>query len=124
MRTMKNHLMLKLAIACCVTFSSVKAQTVNDVKLSDLKEDYLEVTHYRQLLSDKTFIAVDYGQKKDVNNFREAVVRDDKGKYQEYGSVIDFVNKMKPYGYELFQVYVIVSGEDSRPMYVLKRKAN
>lgn len=120
---LKQQLMLKLAIAFCVTFSTVKAQTVNDVKLSDLKEDYLEVTQYRQLLSEKTFIAVDYGQKKDANNFREAVVRNEKGKYQEYNSVIDFVNKMKPYGYELFQVYVVVSGEDSKPTYVLKRKS-
>jgi hypothetical protein len=115
--------MLKLVIACCVTFSSVKAQTVNDVKLSDLKEDYLEVTEYKQFLSEKTFVAVDYGQKKEANNFREAVVRNEKGKYQEYNSVIDFVNKMKLYSYELFQVYVLVSGTDSKPTYVLKRKA-
>lgn len=117
-----KKLILLLAIAGCMTIVKAKAQTVNDVKLSDLKEEYIEVTEYRRLMGDKTFIAVDYGQKKDANNFREMVVRDDKGKYLEYNSVIDFVNKMKPNGYELFQVYTLGNNEASFPKYVLKRK--
>lgn len=119
-----KRLILLLAITSCFGLSKVKAQTINDVKLSDLKEEYLEATEYRQLLSEKTFIALDYGQKKDANNFRETVVRDEKGKYLEYNSVIDFVNKMKPYGYELFQVYTLGNSEKSWPKYVLKKKSN
>lgn len=111
-----------LAIAGSMTIVSAKAQAVNDVKLSDLKEEYIEVTEYRRLLGEKTFISVDYGQKRDVNNFREVVVRDDKGKYLEYNSVIDFINKMKPNGYELFQVYTLGNGDASFPRYILKRK--
>lgn len=117
-----KKLILLLAIAGCITSVGAKAQTVNNVKLSDLKEEYIEVTEYRKLMGEKTFIAVEYGQKKDVNNFREVVVRDDKGKYLAYNSVIDFVNKMKPNGCELFQVYTLGNNDASFPRYVLKRK--
>ena len=119
---MKAQLILRLAIVSCLAFTSVKAQIVDGVKLSDLKEPYLEVSEYRRLLGNKTFIALDYGQKKDENGFQEVVVRDEKGKYLEYNSVIDFVNKMKPYGYELFQAYS-VSSENSWPRYILKKKS-
>jgi len=36
---------------------------------------------------------------------------------------MDFLNKVKSYGYELFQVFSEQTGADSsRPVYVLKRK--
>ena len=117
-----KKVILILAIASAAAIQTIKAQTVNDVKLSDLKEEYIEVTEYRRLIGDETFIALDYGQKKDENRFREVVVRDEKGKYKEYNSVIDFVNKMKPNGYELFQVYTINSAERTFPKYILKRR--
>lgn len=119
-----KRLILVLAIASYFGLSNVKAQTVNDVKLSDLKEEYLEVNEYRKFLGEKIFISLDYGQKKDANNFRETVIRNKKGDYLEYTSVIDFVNKMKPYGYELFQVYVLSTSENAIPKYILKRKSN
>ena len=119
---MKAQLILKLAIVSCLAFTSIKAQTVDGVKLSELRETYLEVSEYRRLLGEKTFIAVDFGQKKDMNNFREVVVRDEKGNYLEYNSVIDFINKMKPCGYELFQVYTLGTSENPWPRYILKRK--
>lgn len=119
-----KRLILLLAIAGCFVTAKVKAQKVNDVKLSDLKEEYLEVGEYRKFLGEKVFISLDYGQKKDVNNFRETVVRNEKGDYLEYTSVIDFVNKMKPYGYELFQVYVLSTSDNAIPKYILKRKSN
>jgi hypothetical protein len=118
---MKAQLILKLAIIGCLAFTSVKAQTVDGVKLSDLKETYLEISEYRRMLGEKTFIALDFGQKKDMNNFREVVVRDEKGNYLEYSSVIDFVNKMQPHGYELFQVYTL--GENPWPRYILKKRS-
>jgi hypothetical protein len=118
---MKAQLILKLAIVGCLTFTSVKAQTVDGVKLSDLKETYLEVSEYRRLLGEKTFIALDFGQKKDINNFREVVVRDEKGKYLEYNSMMDFINKMQQYGYELFQVYSLGTSENTWPRYILKK---
>ncbi len=112
-----KRLILMLAMASCMAISNVKAQTVNGVKLSDLKEEYIEVTPARGVYQG---IFVDFGQE---FSYQTLVVKDDKGKAQKYNSIIAFINKMKPYGYELFQVYVIVSGEDSRPTYVLKRKS-
>ncbi|MES2651433.1 MAG: hypothetical protein V4663_06825 [Bacteroidota bacterium] len=120
-----KRLILSLAIASCLAISKVKAQTVNDVKLSDLKEEYLEVSEYRKFLGEKIFISVDYGQKKNTNiNARDLVVKDEKGYYLEYNSVIEFINIMKTHGYELFQAYSLTTGENARLMYILKRKSN
>ncbi len=122
---MMKRLILSLAIASCLAISKVKAQTVNDVKLSDLKEEYLEVSEYRKFLGEKIFISVDYGQKKNTNiNARDLVVKDEKGYYLEYNSVIEFINIMKTHGYELFQAYSLTTGENARLMYILKRKSN
>ncbi len=119
-----KRLILVLAIAGCFIFSKVKAQTVNDVKLSDIKEEYLEVSEYRKFLGEKIFISLDYGQEKTKQNFRELVVKDDKGDYLQYNSVIDFINQMKTHGYELFQAYSIPTVQNAIPKYILKRKSN
>ncbi len=119
-----KRLILSLAIASCFAISKVKAQTINDVKLSDLKEEYLEVSEYRKFLGEKIFISVDYGQKKNNTNIRDLVVKDEKGNYLEYNSVIEFINKMKTHDYELFQVYSLTTGENALPKYILKRKSN
>ncbi len=115
-----KRLILLLAIASCFGLSKVKAQTVNDVKLSDLKEEYLEVSEYRKFLGEKIFISLDYGQKKNKYNSRELVIKDENGDYLEYASVIEFINKMKTHGYELFQAYSLTTGENARLMYILK----
>ncbi len=113
-----KRLILLLAIAGCFVFSKAKAQTVNDIKLSDLKAEYLEVSGSAG--NNEVFIYLEYGQKLAIS---KRIVRDDNGKYLAYGSVIDFINKMKIHGYELFQVYTLTDGGDAKPKYILKRKS-
>ena len=112
-----KRLILSLAIAGCFALSTAKAQTVNDVKLSDIKEEYIEVS---AVGNNGVFIYLDYGQK---SNLSKLIVKDENGKNLEYNSVIDFINKMKPHGYELFQVYKQNDRLDAKPRYILKRKS-
>ncbi|MES2651432.1 MAG: hypothetical protein V4663_06820 [Bacteroidota bacterium] len=113
-----KRLILSLAIASGFVFSKVKAQTVNDVKLSDLKEEYLEVTGGNGI--NEVLIYLEYGQKP---TFSKRLVKDDNGKGLAYSSVIEFINKMKTHGYELFQVYALMEGGSTAPKYILKRKS-
>ncbi|TKC12460.1 hypothetical protein FA048_02250 [Pedobacter polaris] len=110
------------AIAVCLTLSKVKAQTVNGVRLSEIRSEYIEVSEFRRYLSDKIFIKLEYGQK--VEDFRkDAVIKDDDGKDLEFNSLIDCVNKLKSYGYELFQAYTQKFEENNAiKIYILKKK--
>lgn len=118
--SMKKSITLA-AIVACFALGNAKAQTINGIKLADLKEEYLEVEAFRQAFSEKIFIWLEYGQKS--KNRETSTVKDERGRNLEYNSVIDFVNKMKAYGYELFQVYAVNStANSSASKYILKRK--
>lgn len=118
---MKRTILLATMFAC-FAFGKASAQTINGVKLSDLKESYLEFNVFKQTMSSKLFVWLEYGQK--VNNDRQAaIVKDDNGKNLEVSSAMDFIKRMKEYGYELFQAYAVAEGSDSvSKFYVLKLK--
>ena len=118
---MKRTILLATMFVC-FAFGKASAQTINGLKLSDLKEPYLEFNVFRQTMSSKLFVWLEYGQK--VNNDRQAaIVKDDNGKNMEVNSSMDFMKKMKEYGYELFQAYAISDGNDNiSKFYVLKLK--
>ena len=111
---------LMLAIASCISFSTLKAQTVNNLKLSELKEEYLKIGENERI--GRTFVTIDYGQKR--NNDRDLLVKDANGNNFEFNSIIDFFNRMKMYGYELVHIYPVISSGDSSTKYILKRKSN
>ncbi len=116
-----KKLILAAAFAVCFGLCNAKAQNVNGVKLTDIHVDYIQVRAVKSFLAEKQWIALEYGQK--VDDYSEFYIRDDNGKKLEFNSAIDCVNKMKGYGYELFNVYAEQIDKDSnRPVYVLKRK--
>lgn len=109
-------------IAVCLAFAQAKAQTVNGVRLSELRSTYIEISEFKRYLSDKIFIHLEYGQK--IEDARtNAVIKDDDGKDLEFNSLIDCVNKLKNYGYELFEAYTLKYDErNAVKYYILKRK--
>jgi hypothetical protein len=118
---MKRTILLA-AMFACFAIGKASAQTVNGVKISDLKVPYLEFFAYKQSFSSKMLVWLEYGQKV-VNDRHAAIVKDDNGKNMEFNSAIDFLNKMKEYGYELFDAYAVYSPDDNvNKYYVLKRK--
>jgi len=119
---MKKLIVSTALTVCCFWLSSVKAQTVNNVRLSELKAEYIEIRAIKRALSEKIWISLEYGQKVlDLN--LNTYIKDDNRKELEFNSALDCVNKLKAYGYELFQVYTSVDeGLTNRKFYVLKRK--
>jgi hypothetical protein len=110
------------AIAVCLAFAEGKAQTVNGVRLAEIRSEYIEVSEFRRPLIDKIFIYLEYGQK--IEEVRKnAVIKDDDGKDLEFNSLIDCINKLNSYGYELFEAYTLKYDErNAVKYYVLKRK--
>lgn len=112
---------MAVALATCFAMGNTQAQTVNGVRLSEIKSDYIQVRGIRRTFSDKVLISLEYGQ--NVPYIDDAYIKDDNGKKMEFDSALDFVNKSKSYGYELFQVFSEQNGKDSSlAVYVLKRK--
>ena len=108
-------------LAACLAFSNVKAQQVNGVRLTEIKSDYLEISAFKPEFSSKIWIKMEYGQKAQDND--DMYIKDDNGKKLEFNSALDCVNKLKNYGYELFQVYSTnPSPQTSHKFYVLKRR--
>lgn len=117
---MKKLIVLS-AIAVCIALFEVKAQTVNGIRLTELKSTYIEVYEERKLLNTKTFVKLDYGQK--FEDLRNSYIKGDDGKDIEFNSGLDCVNKMRNYGYELFQVYLKPSDTTySKKYYILKKR--
>lgn len=117
---MKKSIILA-ALVACFAWSNVKAQKVKGVKLSDIRSEYIEITAITRTFSEKLWISLEYGQKVESLN-EDTYIRDDNNKELEFNSALDAVNKMKSYGYELFQVYVESYESRNQKYYVLKRK--
>ncbi|WP_293310416.1 hypothetical protein [Pedobacter sp. UBA5917] len=115
-----KKLILAAAFAVCFGLFSAKAQNVNGFKLSDIKVEYIEVKPVYN--GSDTYIArIDYGQK--FKRLKELNVRDDDGNDLLFNSQMDCLNKLRNYGYELFNTYTDQIDKDAtRPVYVLKRK--
>lgn len=116
----KLFLSIVLAIGCFAY--EAKAQTVNGIRLTEIKSDYIEIRAVRKSFSDKIFISLEYGQKV-VDISVNTHIKDDNRRDLEFNSPIDAVNKLKNYGYELFQVYTLEDeGTTKLRYYVLKRQ--
>jgi hypothetical protein len=116
-----KKLILSIALAIACFAYDAKAQMVNGIRLTEIKSDYIEIRAVRKSFSEKVFISLEYGQKVfdlSVNTY----IKDDNRKDLEFNSLIDAVNKLKSYGYELFQVYTIQDDSTNNRRYVLKRQ--
>lgn len=113
--------MMSATIVACFALKCAKAQTVNGIRLSEIRSDYIQVKGINRAFSDKVLVSLEYGQ--NAPNLDNTYIKDDDGKKMEFNSIIEFVNKSKAYGYNLFNVFSEQNGKDSSiAVYVLKRK--
>jgi len=117
-----KKLLIFSAIAGCLAFSDAKAQVVNGVRLSELKSTYIEIDEFRPPNRGKVFVRLEYGQ--EVRNERDnTLIKDENGKNLEFNSLVDCLNKMRSYGYELFQAYNRSKDKGTgEKVYVLKKQ--
>jgi len=115
-----KKIILAVTFVACFGLSRAKAQNVNGFNLSAIKVEYIELKPIYN--GGNTYIArIDYGQK--FKRDKELNLRGNDGNDLLFNSQMDCLNKMKEYGYELFNTYTDQIDKDtSRPVYVLKRK--
>ena len=112
---------LSLLIVFCSTFSFCQAQFVGDKPLSDIHVDYIQIEEVARMLSSKSFIEVDYGQKIKLLDRNERR-KDENGNELEFNSMIDALNFLSKYGYEFLTIVPIFDPALPRVRYILKKK--
>lgn len=99
-----------------ITISSVKAQYVNNVAISDLDADYVMIwSDSGPLLSSKITVRLDYGQ-----GGRISQIQDDRRKVITFNGMLAAINMMSRSGFELDRIYRDPKGEND--YYYFKRR--
>lgn len=116
----KSFLLFVLSV---VTISSMLSQTVNDVPLSDIKVEFVQILGISKSLSNKVTITIDFGQQNKYFSFKDvAIIKDKKGKKIKFYSMIDALNFMSENGYEFVDSNMLRIDKENVFQYLLKRK--
>lgn len=117
--------MKKLLLSAIILVNSltIKAQTVNDIPLTDIDVEYVQIVGTSKLLSTKLTIQIDFGQRtKLLSSGKETIVKDADGKALDFNSMIDALNFMSKNGYEFVTAYAIAIGNQNVYHYLLRSK--
>ncbi len=104
---------------------TLKAQTINGVKLSDIKSHYIEILCKGKIFSTKVTVDVDYGQPTKRDAFGERMkmnFKDENGKPITFNSSIDALNFFEKNGYKFVTAYTITHGNQNIYHYLMERK--
>lgn len=98
------------------------SQTVNDVPVSQLDADYIQIVGTQKLLSTQVTIQIDYGQRDKVWKASDTQVKDAEGRLVVLNSMIDALNFMSENGYEFVDAYVITISNQNVYHYMMRKK--
>lgn len=109
-----------LTILGLITSLGASAQMVDGVDISkDTSIHYIQILHRYNMLNGKLTVAVDYGQKKTMDDPK---VEDSNGKAIKFNSPMDFLNYFYRHGWLLVNAFsVTVQGVDSY-MYLMEKR--
>jgi len=103
--------------------ATLKAQTVNDIPLSEIDVEYVQIVGTSKMLSTKLFIEIDFGQRtKLFSTGKQTIVKDIDGKSVDFNSMIDALNFMSKNGYEFVNAYAITLSNQNVYHYLLRNK--
>ena len=107
--------MKKLFLLAIILFSScIYAQ-------ENKRYVYAEIIAIERLLEPKVSVSINYGQ--EISYWTYDKIQNEKGKTKSFNSVIDAVNYMAYYGWELHQTYVVKLSEDRHQTRRIMKKA-
>lgn len=113
----KNNLIR--SISDILLFGS--AQTVNDVLISDIESEYMEIVGTSRLFSNKVTIQIDFGQENKIFVAKDTQVKDATGKLMIFNSMIDALNFFAASGYEFQQAYTITIGNQNVYHFLMRK---
>jgi len=122
----KNKVMLKqilvLLIFTITISTTVFSQTVNDIPISEIDVEYVQIVGRSRLLSTKFSIEIDFGQRDKIFNVKDTMVKDENGKLASFNSMIDALNFMSKNGYDFVNAHTIATSSYSIYYYLLKKR--
>src|SRR5687768_144203 len=100
--------------------SSVFSQTISEVPLEKLDTEYISIADRDILGRRQVAVYLDFGQPREPFYSKDTQIKDPNGKPMEFNSMIEVLNLLNTYGYEL--VTVISSGSENQIHEYLMRK--
>lgn len=118
---------MKILIFCALLsattlFHHARAQTINDVPLSDINVEYVEIVGTGRILSSRVVVDLDFGQRQGwIPSTKKMRIKDRDGRNLKFNSMIDALNFMRENGYEYADSYAISYGRQFVYHYLLRK---
>jgi len=116
---MKKFILINLFL---ISTSLCQSQTVNDIPITEIDVEYLQIVGTSRLLSNKVSIEIDFGQQsKFFSSGKETQIKDVSGKPLIFNSMIDALNFMTSNGYSFVQAYAFAVDNQNVYHYLMKK---
>lgn len=113
-----------LSLAICSGLFAKAQVNVDGVDINKKDINYIEVVGTMAIFTKKVTISIDYGQLKKVFDV-PSVVKDDTGKNQIFGSMVDALNFLDKNGWQYVNSYIVsAQAGDGVYHYLLRKKTN
>ncbi|HLV91595.1 MAG TPA: hypothetical protein VKX34_00620 [Aequorivita sp.] len=114
--------MKKLFTICILALgiTTAQSQTVNDIPLSEIDVEYVQIVGTSKLFKNEVTIQIDFGQRNKMfsDNTR---VKDEEGKPLSFNSMIDALNFMSQNGYDFVEAYALTISNQNVYHYLLRK---
>ena len=122
---MLTALKSKVLVALTVSFlmaTGARAQTVNNIPISQIETEYIQIMATTKLVSTKVTVDIDFGQRNKAFALKDTEIRDENNQVVNFNSIIDALNFMSANGYEFVQAYTVNVTNTVVYYYVMRRK--
>ncbi|MCL1672706.1 hypothetical protein [Elizabethkingia ursingii] len=116
--------MKKIIFIVLIALTSLaNAQTVDDIKISDLKSEYIAVRFSPRLISSNIQIEINYGQSSDwLSSYKSSPVLDENKKKKNFNSIVSAINFLSDQGYMLITSTTEVYNQQSTNYFFFRKK--
>lgn len=114
-----------IAIALCLTalgVTNASSQTVNDIPISEINVDYIQIVGTSKMMSNRLTIQLDFGQENKLFSSKNTQLKDGDGKVLTFHSMIDALNFLSAYGYDFLTAYAFDNDGQNTYHYMLKKR--
>lgn len=118
---LKNKVLVALTVSFLMA-TGARAQTVNNIPISQIETEYIQIMATTKLLSTKVTVDIDFGQRNKAFALKDTEIRDENNQVVNFNSIIDALNFMSANGYEFVQAYTVNISNTVVYYYVMRKK--
>ena len=119
MKNTMKYISILLLLATYI-HTDVNAQTVSGLDIEEINTPYIFVNPVSRLLNNRVNLSINFGQEIRIGDMRDTGLLDREGKAMRFTSIIDGLNYLYTFGYELKEVIVDPTGGNTT--YILMKK--